>query len=105
VQCYQSQPEPVEGGFCGLGPENPLEIALRRCPLAGSRGTSATEIVFSYPGIGWLILQAIQNQDYFLLQGCFLFIIIGVLIANFAIDIVYILIDPRTRLGMQGEAS
>jgi peptide/nickel transport system permease protein len=32
-------------------------------------GALATEIVFSYPGIGYLILQAIQNQDYFLLQG------------------------------------
>jgi peptide/nickel transport system permease protein len=68
-------------------------------------GALATEIVFSYPGIGYLILQAIQNQDYFLLQGCFLFIIIGVLIANFAIDIAYILVDPRTRMGMQGEAA
>ena len=66
-------------------------------------GALATEIVFSYPGIGWLILQAILNQDYFLLQGCFLIIIIGVLLANFLIDIAYILVDPRTRLGMQGE--
>lgn len=65
-------------------------------------GALATEIVFSYPGIGYLILQAIQNQDFFLLQGCFLFIIIGVLLANFIIDIVYILVDPRTRSGMQG---
>jgi peptide/nickel transport system permease protein len=68
-------------------------------------GALATEIVFSYPGIGYLILQSIQNQDYFLLQGCFLFIIMGVLIANFAIDIVYVLVDPRTRTGMQGEAA
>ncbi len=66
-------------------------------------GALVTEIVFSYPGIGYLILQAINNSDYFLLQGCFLFIIIGVLLANFAIDIVYILVDPRTRAGMQGE--
>jgi peptide/nickel transport system permease protein len=68
-------------------------------------GALATEIVFSYPGIGYLILQAIQNKDYFLLQGCFLFIIVGVLLANFAIDIVYVIVDPRTRLGMQGEAA
>jgi peptide/nickel transport system permease protein len=66
-------------------------------------GALATEIVFSYPGIGFLILQAIQNQDYFLLQGCFLFIIIGVLLANFLIDIAYVFVDPRTRIGMQGE--
>jgi len=68
-------------------------------------GALATEIVFSYPGIGFLILQAVQNQDYFLIQGCFLFIIIGVLLANFAIDIVYIVVDPRTRVGMTGEGA
>ena len=68
-------------------------------------GALVTEVVFSYPGIGYLLLAAIQNQDYFLIQGCFLFIIIGVLIANFAIDIAYILVDPRTRRGMTGETA
>jgi peptide/nickel transport system permease protein len=67
-------------------------------------GALATEIVFSYPGIGYLLLQAIQYQDYFLIQGCFLFIIIGVLLANFAIDVIYVLVDPRTRKGMEGGA-
>jgi len=66
-------------------------------------GALVTEVVFSYPGIGYLILQAINTRDYFLLQGCFLFIILGVLLANFVIDIVYVFIDPRTRTGMQGE--
>lgn len=66
-------------------------------------GAMSTEIVFSYPGIGYLLLMAIQNQDYFLIQGCFFFIIIGVLLANFLIDIAYIIVDPRTRKGMQGE--
>jgi peptide/nickel transport system permease protein len=66
-------------------------------------GAVATEVVFAYPGIGYIILNAVQNQDYFLLQGCFLFIIIGVLLANFLIDIVYVIVDPRTRLGMTGE--
>jgi len=68
-------------------------------------GALVTEVVFSYPGIGYLILAAIQNQDYFLVQGCFLFIIIGVLLANFAIDIAYVLVDPRTRRGMTGETT
>jgi peptide/nickel transport system permease protein len=67
-------------------------------------GALSTEIVFSYPGIGYLLLGAIQNKDYFLIQGCFLFIIVGVLLANFAIDIVYVLVDPRTRTGMLGES-
>jgi peptide/nickel transport system permease protein len=67
-------------------------------------GALATEVVFAYPGIGYLILQAIHNEDYFLLQGCFLFVVIGVLLANFMIDIAYVIVDPRTRAGMQGAA-
>lgn len=68
-------------------------------------GALVTEVVFSYPGIGYLLLAAIQNQDYFLIQGCFLFIILGVLIANFVIDLVYLVVDPRTRRGMVGESA
>jgi peptide/nickel transport system permease protein len=68
-------------------------------------GALVTEVVFSYPGIGYLILGAIQNQDFFLIQGCFLFIIIEVLIANFLIDVLYIIIDPRMRIGMGGESA
>jgi peptide/nickel transport system permease protein len=67
-------------------------------------GALVTEIVFSYPGLGYLILQAINNQDFFLIQGAFLFIIMGVLAANFAVDVVYVLVDPRTRVGMRGAA-
>ena len=66
-----------------------------------SRGT-VTEIVFSYPGLGTLIITALQNRDYFLLQGLFLFIVIGVLVANFLVDIAYVIVDPRTRTGIQG---
>jgi peptide/nickel transport system permease protein len=67
-------------------------------------GALATEVVFGYPGIGYLILQAIHNEDYFLIQGCFLFVVIGVLLANFIIDVTYLIVDPRTRTGMQGGA-
>jgi peptide/nickel transport system permease protein len=65
-------------------------------------GAIVVEIVFSYPGLGSLTLTAIQNRDYFLIQGIFLFLIVGVLIANLIIDIAYVFIDPRTRVGMQG---
>jgi peptide/nickel transport system permease protein len=71
---------------------------------AVTAGAIVVEIVFSYPGLGSLTLTAIQNRDYFLIQGIFLFLITGVLIANFVIDIAYVLIDPRTRVGMQGTA-
>lgn len=75
-------------------------LALQLGVILG--GAVVTEIVFSYPGLGYLILQAITAGDYFLLQGVFLFIVIGVLIANFIVDIVYVLVDPRTRIGMGG---
>jgi peptide/nickel transport system permease protein len=65
-------------------------------------GNIVTEEVFQYPGLGHLIYLAVTDQDFFLLQGIFLFIILGVLIANFIIDIVYVMVDPRTRLSMQG---
>jgi len=66
-------------------------------------GALVTEIVFSYPGLGKLLLASIQNQDFFLLQGIFLFIIVGVLVANFIVDIAYVVVDPRTRVAMSGE--
>jgi len=75
-------------------------LALQLGVIVG--GALVTEIVFAYPGLGSLVLAAIQNEDYFLLQGVFLFIIVGVLAANFIIDVVYVLVDPRTRTGMQG---
>ncbi|MEB3862277.1 MAG: ABC transporter permease [Desulfurococcales archaeon] len=66
-------------------------------------GAITTEIVFSYPGLGYLMLQAIQNQDYFLMQGAFLVIVIMVLVSNFIVDIVYALVDPRIRYTYTGE--
>jgi peptide/nickel transport system permease protein len=60
-------------------------------------GALLTEIVFSYPGIGYILLQAINNQDYPLLQGIFLFITFAVLAANLIADFVYAFLDPRTR--------
>jgi peptide/nickel transport system permease protein len=65
-------------------------------------GNIVAEIAFHYPGLGYLIFNAITNNDYFLLQGIFIFVVIGVLIANFVIDLVFIAVDPRTRLSMQG---
>ncbi len=66
-------------------------------------GQVTTEVVFSYPGIGYVLTQGILNQDYFLIQGCFLFIIIGVLVANFTVDLVYMALDPRIRFSYGGE--
>ncbi|GHO47872.1 ABC transporter permease [Ktedonospora formicarum] len=60
-------------------------------------GSLLTEIVFSYPGIGFALLQAAQNSDYPLLQGIFLLIALAVLGANFIADLVYVVLDPRVR--------
>jgi len=60
-------------------------------------GSLLTEIVFSYPGQGYLLLQAVQNQDYPLMQGLFLTITFAVLAANWFVDIAYVWLDPRTR--------
>jgi peptide/nickel transport system permease protein len=60
-------------------------------------GSLLTEIVFSYPGQGSLLFEAVTSQDYFLMQGLFLAITVAVLAANWFVDIAYVLLDPRTR--------
>lgn len=60
-------------------------------------GALLTEIVFAYPGQGYLLLQAVRGQDYPLLQGLFLTITLAVLGANAVVDIISVALDPRTR--------
>ncbi|MBB2942770.1 peptide/nickel transport system permease protein [Actinoplanes lutulentus] len=60
-------------------------------------GTLLVEIVFSYPGVGFQLFQALGASDYPLMQGVFLIITISVLVANLLADIAYLLLDPRTR--------
>lgn len=60
-------------------------------------GSLLTEIVFSYPGQGYLLVQAVRTQDYPLMQGIFLVITLAVLAANWLVDLVYLWLDARTR--------
>ncbi|MEM2598096.1 MAG: ABC transporter permease [Thermoproteota archaeon] len=60
-------------------------------------GAIVTESVFSYPGVGLLLFNAILNQDYPLIQGFFYIITVAVIIANYIADVLYVLIDPRVR--------
>ena len=60
-------------------------------------GTLLVEIVFSYPGIGYEMFQAVGAKDYPLMQGIFLIITLSVLVANFLADLAYLALDPRTR--------
>jgi peptide/nickel transport system permease protein len=60
-------------------------------------GSILVELVFNYPGIGTLLLTAVGNEDYSLMQGIFLVITLAVLAANFLADMVYVILDPRAR--------
>ncbi|MGD8932999.1 MAG: ABC transporter permease [Chromatiales bacterium] len=60
-------------------------------------GAVVTEIVFDWPGIGSLLIQAIQQRDYPVVQGCVLFISLIYVLVNTLTDLAYGLIDPRIR--------
>jgi peptide/nickel transport system permease protein len=60
-------------------------------------GALLTEMVFAYPGQGYLLLQAVRHQDYPLMQGVFLGITLAVLAANWLIDLAYFWLDPTVR--------
>ena len=60
-------------------------------------GALLTEMVFSYPGQGFLLLQAVTTQDYPLMQGIFMTITFAILGANWLVDIAILFFDPRTR--------
>src|SRR5215469_12437449 len=60
-------------------------------------GAIVMEIVFSYPGIGLLLLNAVTSNDYPLMQAIFLVITFAVLLANLIVDVIIVVIDPRAR--------
>ena len=60
-------------------------------------GAVLTETVFSWPGVGRLIYDAILRRDYPVLQGAFYIIAISVVLANLIADILYAYLDPRVR--------
>ncbi|TVY06995.1 ABC transporter permease [Paenibacillus cremeus] len=66
-------------------------------------GSLICEIVFSYPGIGTWLFTAIRQLDYPLISGCTLLIAGTVLLANFTIEIVYGLVDPRIKAAQMEE--
>lgn len=60
-------------------------------------GSMLAEVIFNYPGVGYILFQAVQAQDFPLIQGMFLIISLAVIVANLVADIVYVFLDPRTR--------
>lgn len=62
-------------------------------------GSILTEVVFSYPGIGNQLNDAVLNLDYPMIQSAFLLIAVAVLTANLIVDLLYSRLDPRVRTG------
>lgn len=60
-------------------------------------GAVIVETVFSYPGLGRLIFEAVSGRDYPVMQAAFLVITVAVLLANLAADLLYPVLDPRSR--------
>jgi len=60
-------------------------------------GAILIEYVFNYPGVGYMLLQAVENEDYPLMQALFLLITVAVLVAILLADIATAIFDPRTR--------
>jgi peptide/nickel transport system permease protein len=58
-------------------------------------GALLVEVIFSFPGIGSVLYNAIRQFDYFLIQGIIFTIVLGVTLATLILDLIYPLLDPR----------
>jgi len=67
-------------------------------------GTVIVEQVFSWPGIGRLIIDAINQRDYPVIQGGVIFLAIIMVVVNLIVDLSYTLIDPRIKAGRGGKS-
>jgi peptide/nickel transport system permease protein len=65
-------------------------------------GALLVERIFSYPGLGYYLLESVTSLDYPLMQALFLVVAAAVLIANFIVDLLYAVLDPRVRDGRSG---
>jgi peptide/nickel transport system permease protein len=70
-------------------------IGLRLGLLVG--GAVITETVFAVPGLGRMIVQAVNQRDFPIVQGGVLLIALAVIVINFAVDLLYLILDPRIR--------
>jgi len=60
-------------------------------------GAVLVEVIFNYPGLGSLLYVAIRGQDYFVIQGVVLMLIVSLAVLLFIVDLIYPLLDPRIR--------
>jgi peptide/nickel transport system permease protein len=90
------------GVMCGHALKNALipTVTFAGLQIGGLLGGAiVTEVVFSLPGIGSLALSGIQNRDFPVVQGVVLVVACGYVLINIAVDIGYVLLDPRIRFG------
>jgi peptide/nickel transport system permease protein len=66
--------------------------------LATLSGSVAIELVFNRPGIGKLLIGAITERDYAVIQGGVIVFALFVVLVNLLMDLVYIVVDPRIRV-------
>lgn len=76
----------------------PVVTATTLYASATVGGTIQVETVFSWPGMGQLIYLSVIRRDYPVMEACFLIFAVVVVLANFASDVTYRLLDPRVRL-------
>lgn len=76
----------------------PVATGLGLSTLATLSGSVAVELVFNRPGIGRLLIEAIQQRDYAVIQGGVLVFAVFVVLINLIMDLIYVLIDPRVRV-------
>jgi peptide/nickel transport system permease protein len=62
-------------------------------------GAVVTETVFTIPGMGRLVVQSIARRDYPVIQGAVVVIALTYVLVNLVVDVLYVYIDPRVRLG------
>jgi len=84
--------------FFGYAMRNALlpQVTALAIDLGGMiSGQVIVEIIFNYPGIGWVLFNALGSADYFVIQGVVLFLIISIAMATLLVDLLYPLLDPR----------
>ena len=87
---------PVSSAFISKFTDLGLQLA------SAFTGAILTESIFSWPGMGTMIVSAIDNRDYMLIQGTVLFIAVVFVVVNLLVDVVYMIINPRVSYDSKG---
>lgn len=95
AQARGLSPRRVRRSYVGRNSMLPMVTSLALSLGFMFGGSVFIETYFTYPGIGYYLIQAVNNRDYTLMMGCFILITISVVVSNMLVDLLYPLIDPR----------